>query len=156
MQWSDVLNDSSLRNLPYKIELNEWGQIVMSPASNRHGLIQSRIAWSLRNQLPQGETISECSVQTARGVKVADVAWASAGFIARHGLETPYQAAPEICIEIVSPSNSPLEMEEKRRLYFASGAQEVWIVAEDGGIGLYDAGGRIPRSRFGASLEGVL
>ena len=41
MQWSDVLEDRSLDNLPYKIEINEWGQIVMSPASNRRGYFQS-------------------------------------------------------------------------------------------------------------------
>jgi len=45
MQWSDVLNDKSLSNLPYKIELNEYGQIVMSPASNQHGFLQVEIAF---------------------------------------------------------------------------------------------------------------
>ena len=44
MQLSEVLNDPSLKNLPYKIELNEYGQIVMSPASNKHGLLQAEIA----------------------------------------------------------------------------------------------------------------
>ena len=30
MQWAEVLRDPSLQDLPYKIELNEWGQVVMS------------------------------------------------------------------------------------------------------------------------------
>ena len=30
MQWAEVLQDPSLQDLPYKIELNEWGQVVMS------------------------------------------------------------------------------------------------------------------------------
>ena len=30
MLWSDVLADESLKNLPYKIELNERGHIEMS------------------------------------------------------------------------------------------------------------------------------
>jgi hypothetical protein len=34
--------------------------------------------------------------------------------------------APEICIEVLSPSNSQLEMVEKRALYFEAGAAEVW------------------------------
>mgnify|MGYP000981793041 FL=1 len=42
MQWSDVINDPSLRNLPYKIELDEHGRIIMSPASNRHAIQQGR------------------------------------------------------------------------------------------------------------------
>ncbi|RME59856.1 Uma2 family endonuclease, partial [Candidatus Parcubacteria bacterium] len=33
MKWSEVLADPTLQDLPYKIELNEWEQIVMTPAS---------------------------------------------------------------------------------------------------------------------------
>ena len=36
MKWQEVLEDKSLQDLPYKIELNAWGQIVMSPAKVRH------------------------------------------------------------------------------------------------------------------------
>ena len=36
--------------------------------------------------------------------------------------------APEICIEVVSPSNSVKELEEKKTAYLAAGAEEVWIV----------------------------
>ena len=32
MKWQEVLEDKSLQDLTYKIELNRWGQIVMSPA----------------------------------------------------------------------------------------------------------------------------
>jgi hypothetical protein len=35
MEWIEVLADPVLRDLPYKIELNEYGKIVMSPASNQ-------------------------------------------------------------------------------------------------------------------------
>lgn len=74
-----------------------------------------------------GEVISECSVDTAKGVKVADVAWLSDSFLRRHGYLTPYPQAPEICVEIVSPSNSSVELARKRKLYFSQGAKEVWI-----------------------------
>ncbi len=39
MQWSEVLEDKSLRDLPFKIETNRYGQIVMTPVSNEHRLI---------------------------------------------------------------------------------------------------------------------
>lgn len=42
MKWSEVINDKTLQDLPYKIELNEWGHIVMSPVSNLHGLSRGR------------------------------------------------------------------------------------------------------------------
>ncbi len=35
--------------------------------------------------------------------------------------------APEICVEIISPGNTKPEMDEKRRLYFEAGAEEVWF-----------------------------
>ncbi len=43
MLWSEVLADKSLQDLPYKIELNEWGKIEMSPATNVHSFYQVEI-----------------------------------------------------------------------------------------------------------------
>lgn len=153
MQWTDVINDPCLRNLPYKIELNRWGNIEMSPASNRHGFFQSRLSFLLLKRLPLGEVISECSVQTPEGVKVPDVAWCSAEFLRRHGFETPYTEAPELCVEIVSPSNSPWEMLEKVQIYLAAGAIEAWLVSEEGKIAFYDRSGQIAQSSFNISAE---
>ena len=87
MQWSEVLNDPSLKNLPYKIELNEYGQIVMSPASNKHGFLQAEIAFFLRNNR-QGKVLIECSIETSKSVKVADVAWGTTDFFQRNGIDT--------------------------------------------------------------------
>jgi Uma2 family endonuclease len=148
MQWADVLADPTLRDLPYKIELNEYGKIVMTPASNRHGSMQVEIALRLSRDGGGGKVITECSVQTRLGVKVADVAWCSPEFMARHGLETPYTEAPEICVEIVSPSNSDEEMAEKRRLYFERGAKEVWVVPEEGVARVFGPDGALPESRL--------
>ncbi len=153
MQWSDVLADPTLRNLPYKIELNEFGKIVMPPASNKHGNVQVHIARRLWESLPAGEVITACSVETDQGVKVADVAWCSLEFIGRHGLETPYSEAPEICVEIVSPSNSGREMQEKAGLYFARGAKEVWIVSESGSVQVYGPEGARERSELAVDSD---
>ena len=76
--------------------------------------------------------ITEHSVQASDGVKVADVAWASEECIQRNGDATPYQEAPEICIEIVSLSNPPEEMAQKIELYPAKGAHEVRVCGEAG------------------------
>ena len=119
MQWSEVISDKSLQNLPYKIELNEYGKIIMSPVSNKHGFYQAEMSRLLHNQLTQGKTITECSIQTPKGVKVADVAWLSATFLHQNSLdETPFLAASEICVEIISPSNSESKMQEKFNFTF--------------------------------------
>lgn len=146
MRWSDVLNDPSLRNLPYKIELDEYGRILMSPASNRHGIQQAKLVRLLAQMLHDGEIAIECSVQTHLGVRVADVAWLSPSFLAKYGEQTPYPQAPELCVEILSPSNSPREMQEKIRLYLGYGAQEVWLIEETGTISLYGAEGERQQS----------
>ena len=60
-----------------------------------------RIGSRLLVELGGGEVISECSVQTSDNTKVADVVWLSEGFVAEHGMTTPYLIAPEICVEIL-------------------------------------------------------
>jgi hypothetical protein len=96
MTWQDVLFDKNLQNLPYKIELNARGKIEMSPASNRHGWLQAKII-GLLLQHTGGMVLSECSINTSAGVKVADVVWLSQAFWQVHVFETPFSAAPELC-----------------------------------------------------------
>ena len=147
MDWAGVMSNPFLQNIPFKIELNKWGKILMSPASNSHGHIQFEIGAKIKDgKKGRGKVIMECSVQTSQGVKVADVAWASDEFFSRHGYETPYRRAPEICVEMMSRSNSKGEMEEKIELYLAKGAKEVWIVNEDGEIKYFTCEGKIEKS----------
>jgi Uma2 family endonuclease len=148
MNWKEVCEDPILQDLPYKIELNEWGQIVMSPASNKHGMFQVRIVGILLKTMKGGKVISECSVQTSKGVKVADVAWASDNFIKTNGDETPYLVAPEVCVEIISPSNSKAEINQKIELYLAKGAKEVWVCDLSGNVKFYSHIGEIKKSKI--------
>jgi hypothetical protein len=67
--------DPLLENIPGKIELDIWGRILMSPASNYHGMLQMRVGHLLAPL--GGNAIAEASVATESGVFVADVAWAS-------------------------------------------------------------------------------
>jgi Uma2 family endonuclease len=153
MEWAEVIGNPLLQNLPFKIELNRFGKILMTPASNRHGRIQGRMAANLINTLPHGEVITECSIQTSEGVKVADVAWASDEFIRTFAYETPYPKAPEICLEIVSPSNSKAEITSKVNRYLAKGAQEVWVVYEDGRIMTFSHIGEIEQSTLAPDAQ---
>jgi len=146
MNWEQVCADPSLQDLPYKIELNEYGQIVMSPASNQHCSHQVKLAILLNEHIPDGEAITECSIDTDKGVKVADVAWISAAFQAEHGYSTPYPRAPEICVGITSPSNSTRELKEKIALYFQRGAKEVWVCDSFGNMDFHAPDGTLKAS----------
>lgn len=153
MQWSEVVDNPYFENLPFKIELNRYGKIEMTPASNKHGRLQSRISGLLERKLKKGEVLIECSVQTTDGVKVADVAWCSKAFIKQYAYQTPYIYAPEICVEIVSPSNSKEEMTNKVQLYLQAGAMEVWIVWENGIVDYYGKTGKLEQSAYGVSVK---
>jgi Uma2 family endonuclease len=149
LRWDEVLRDPSLQDLPYKIELNAWGKVEMSPASNRHGRLQAALALEFGRLLPRGTVVTECSVLTNIGIRVPDVVWASPAFMAAFGEITPYTRAPEICAEIVSPSNVQAEIDGKTRAYLAAGAQEVWIVSDDGNVRYFSQQGESAGSSFG-------
>jgi Uma2 family endonuclease len=152
LRWTELCADPRWHDLAGKIELNGRGVIEMSPASNRHGIRQMEIGYALRTQLPAGTVIVECSVLTSDGVRVPDVAWASPEFMARHGEVTPFPQAPEICVEVRSPSNTDAEMAYKTELFLAAGALEVWIVGDAGGWQVFSAQGEQPASRFEVQL----
>jgi hypothetical protein len=38
MTWKDLCQDRRLQNLPYKVELNRQGKIILSPIQYKHGL----------------------------------------------------------------------------------------------------------------------
>ena len=126
MTWQEVIDNPYLQNLPFKIELRKWGKVEMSPASNLHGKRQGEI-YSQLSKKKGGIVIIECSIQTDDGVRVADVAWISDALYAQFGTQTPYPQAPEVCVEIMSPSNTWAEMHMKAGLYLKAGAKEVWI-----------------------------
>ena len=148
MQWADICKDPILKALPYKIQTDKWGNIMMSPATNEHGIYQAKIVALISQLIATGIIISECSVQTSEGVKVADVAWATNEFMKRNRGKNPFDESPEVCIEILSPSNTETEMDEKKELYFARGAREFWICDQEGNINFYKNTGMINRSRI--------
>jgi Uma2 family endonuclease len=152
-RWQEMQRDASLQDLPYKIELNSWGKLEMSPASVRHGQQQAALAEAFRQQLPHGATITECPVLTDIGIRVPALAWGSADFMRQHAGMSPLPRGPEICVEVISPSNVAAEITEKTRAYLAAGAQEVWLASEDGKIRFIDRTGEKPGSAFPISVS---
>ena len=113
MEWSEVIDSPYFRDMPFKIEMNKYGSVLMHPRTNAHGMISCKIVRALATHFKKrGSVLCGCSIQTAEGVKVANVAWASNSFNHKHGVTTPFPEAPEICVEIVSASNPEEEMKE--------------------------------------------
>ena len=148
MNWQQICEDPQLRNLPYKIELNKTGQLIMTPARLIHGAYQARIVKILAKILPSGECITEAAISTPKGTKVVDVAWFSSQRWEQVKAQYESPIAPEICIEILSPSNSKVEINTKKRLYFAGGAKEVWICDEQGKLTFWKQPGKLSCSEL--------
>ena len=148
MNWQEVCEHKSLHNLPFKIELNETGRILMSPVKVYHSALQGEIAALLRLNRKDGKILNECAIHTQSGTKVADVAWVSKERYQLIKKQTECSIAPELCIEILSSSNTNLEMETKKALYFNNGAEEVWFCNKSGYIEFFKPAGRIEQSEL--------
>ena len=148
MTWLDLCKDKHLRDLPYKIELNRAGKIIMSPTRNRHGYYANKIARLLSKLMGRGETLVELAIETDDATKVADAAWASPKIFKIICDEPSCSVAPEICVEVRSPFNPDAEMEEKCALYLKAGAKEFWVCDELGRMKFFDARGPMKVSRL--------
>lgn len=146
MNWQEVCEHPNLKDLPFKIELNEYGQVIMSPVKVYHSAFQGELEHLLRSHLPQGKTLPECAIATAQGTKVADVAWVSPERFRIIKTQDECSVAPEICIEVVSSSNSASEIKKKMDLYFKQGAQEFWYCDKNGNMSFYDQSGPLAKS----------
>jgi len=123
--------DPCYANIPGKIELDAWGRMVMSPASNYHSALQALLVGKLA--VLRGRAFVEVSVVT-----------------------TPYTRAPELCIEVVSPSNSREELREKVATYVEAGTVEVWIVfPQSRRIEFHGPEGLLPRSQYAIDLADI-
>lgn len=147
--WDKIVANPEFAALPYRFETDEHGQIIMSPPpAPNHGRAQIRIGAMLQALAPHGECIFECPVSTRKGVKAVDVAWCSTAVWEESEGRSCLVRAPEICVEILSPSNTRGEIEEKKALYFEAGAKEVWLCSEAGMMSFFSVAGSIPRSEI--------
>ena len=148
--WERVVDDPTFDDLPFKVETNEYDQIILTAYKLSHSVYQGRIADHVR-ELLQSEGILpvEFAIQTRKGVKVPDVAWMSDERLAKLPSDAELSPiAPEICVEVLSKSNSPEEINQKRELYFENGAEEVWTCDMNGAMTFYGPRGQISSSEL--------
>jgi Uma2 family endonuclease len=148
-RWNQLITDPILANVEGRIETNRHGQIILtSPESALHGALECEIGIRLRSLMPSGRVSVVCPISTSDGVKVADVVWASPQCLGHLGNQSLYPVCPEICVEVLSPSNSKAEIEEKKTLYFDAGAKEVWVCSKAGVMTFFDRAGAIAQSKL--------
>ncbi len=151
-RWSKVLDDPQLALLEHKIETNRFGNVIMMPPPGLgHSSLQGRIMELLREGMKEssGRVLPECPLSTNEGVKGIDVVWISLQRLSENQDENILLKSPEICIEVISPGNTRDELQNKKRLYFDGGAEEVWLCDSGGRMSFYLAGD--PEEARGAS-----
>ncbi len=126
-RWEELLVDPMVAELPFRIETNAHGQILMDPPpSGEHSYRQATILLTL-SKLLAGQPLVECPVSTIDGVRAADVGWFSTERYDEVRHQQAFERAPEICVEVISSSNTASQMKQKKQLYFEAGADEVWF-----------------------------
>ena len=151
-RWRQLATDPLVAAIPFKVELNEKGAIEVSPPTTRHAFLQSFVSRELARQRPDGTTFTECPVETEIGMRIPDVVWASPEFMQLHGTESEFRAGPDLCVEVLSPTNTRAEIDEKIAAYLAAGAREVWVVGADGVPEIHTTDGQVAASALGFHL----
>lgn len=137
-RWDELCHAPELSHYQGRIETDRFGEVVLRfPADYSHGGWQGDIVTALNNIMKEGRATVETPISTPEGIKVADVASVSKKRLLKIGGRKALSAAPEICVEVVSPSNTRNEIEEKKRIYFESGSKEVWICDRQGQVRFY-------------------
>jgi hypothetical protein len=72
-RWHALCADPTFEDVAGKIELTEWGEILMTPVGKTHGIAAMRVGEALRRALG-GHTMAEVGVATSIGVRAPDVA----------------------------------------------------------------------------------
>ena len=143
MTWDEARSHPGLQNLPFKIELDHFGRVLMSPVSRLRSRYQYKIGTLLEKQFGE-EVAVEFLVETRLGARSPDVVWMSPAFVQLNVNDRSW--APEICVEVQSPSSANAEMREKTALYLEQGAREVWICDAVGQMHFFSPDGQMERS----------
>jgi Uma2 family endonuclease len=149
-RWDEILADPELHKFEGRVETDRHGRVQLTPVLHvEHGRLEGEVGFHLANLMQGGHTMVVCPVSTADGVRAIDTAWASEECWRKLGDLPFYLDAPEICVEVTLPENSPEETREKIALYFDAGAKEVWTCDPSGKISFFGPGSkRIPRSKL--------
>jgi Uma2 family endonuclease len=109
-------------------ELNDNGEVIVSPPSAEHGRAQAVLCAELERQLGDRAWIEQALRRPDGAPLVPDVLWANTDFFEANKRLGMLSSAPRLCVEVVSPWNTIERLRGKSVAYLQLGAEEVWIV----------------------------
>lgn len=126
----------SRRNKPYRIERNNKGELeILSPlgleSGQREAWVMARLAvWAevhggVAFSSNAGFTLADGSVRSPDASWVSDAHWNA---LSREDQEGFGHISPDFLVEVLSKSDSRLELERKMEMWIANGAQLAWMI----------------------------
>jgi len=121
------------RRLPVREDVVQelhWGQVVtVTRPTMRHAKLQSRLVRLLR---PKAEHLGVAEV-VFRALPEYDLRGADVAFVSRERWDTTadddnLRGSPELVIEVLPPSNTKSEIQEKAALCLSTGGQQGWVI----------------------------
>ena len=123
-------------NTDVKYELWDGKIIPMSPARPKHGAVIARLSYYLGahiyehklGEMFDGQTGFRLGTQHCFQPDISFVSFERMKLILPQGMEGMFQAAPDLAVEVLSPSDSITKSEKKMQLYLAHGARRGWMI----------------------------
>lgn len=149
-----------------RYELHHGELVTLAPVKLKHFVIQGNLR-DLFRKVAEPESLTDIEMAfrplPEHEFWIADVADLSAKRFRSADPEDNIRGAPDLVVEVLSPSNTAAEMLDKEQICLANGAREFWVVDpnrrhvkvtnSEGRTKLYHCGQEIPLPMFGnASL----
>lgn len=140
---------------------------MMTPASGRHGVVTAIVfglLWSHVRPRRLGQCFADNTgfqlhIPGERGdtVRAPDVAFVRVERMPRDGVTSGWmQGAPDLAVEVLSPSESIATAAAKRADYFAAGTTLVWVIdPEARTLEIHTTGAPVRRLHVGDRLDGA-
>ena len=147
-----------------RTELVRGDLVVMAPAGGRHGHIANAIAYLLTGFTRAGQGGMVFAAETGfllrrdpDTVRAPDVAFVAAGRLAEDELPRGFlKLAPDLAVEVVSPSDSAATVRDKVRDWLEAGTPLVWVVYPDSrSVAVHRQGGQPQQLSESDSLSGA-
>ena len=147
-----------------RTELVRGDLVVMAPAGGRHGHIAHRLSLFIGNHVLEQNLGQVFAAETGfllrrnpDTVRAPDIAFVAAGRLSDGELPPGFlELAPDLAVEVVSPSDSSAAVRDKVRDWLGAGTPLVWVVYPDSrSVTVHRQGGQPQQLSETDSLSGA-
>jgi len=163
MSSKTLLTASELEQIPdddsVQIELDEGELIRMPPAGMNHGDCGTEITYLLKGYVKEHELGKVYNADTGFKLREDTVRAPDVAFVRKSRLAEVHgkgfgKGAPDLAVEIFSPSDNVRQLMRKVKQYFAAGCHTVWIVyPEQREMQILESSGADRLLRIGDTIE---